>query len=57
MQILPLKQDVGNYGKDGETDALLNDLQLHKIERSAIALKSHTVGRHLAAILEEGYAP
>ena len=57
MQILPLKQDVGNYGKDGETDALLNDLQLHKIERTAIALKSHTVGWHLAAILEECYAP
>ena len=57
MQILPLKQDVGNHGKDGETDALLNDLQLHKIEWAAIAIKSHTVGWHLAAILEECYTP
>ena len=57
MQILTLKEDVGDDGEDTETDALLDDLELNEIERTAIALESHTVGRHLTAILEEGYAP
>ena len=57
MQILTLKEDVGDDGEDTETDALLYDLELNEIERTAIAIESHTVGRHLTAILKEGYAP
>ena len=57
MQILPLKQDIRYYGKHTETDALLDDLELNKIKRTAIAFESHTVGRHLTAILKERYAP
>ena len=57
MQILALKEDIGDDGEDTETDALLDDLELNEIERTAIALESHTVGRHLTAILKERYAP
>ena len=57
MQILTLKEDVGDDGEDTETDALLYDLELNEIERTAIAIESHTVGRHLTAILKERYAP
>ena len=57
MQILALKEDIGDDGKYTETDALLDDLELNKIKRTAIAFESHTVGRHLTAILKERYAP
>ena len=57
MQILTLKEDIGDDGKYTETDALLDDLELNEIERTAIAIESHTVGRHLTAILKERYAP
>ena len=57
MQILALKEDIGDDGEDTETDALLDDLELNEIERTAIALESHTVGRHLTAIFKERNAP
>ena len=57
MQILALKEDIGDDGEDTETDALLDDLELNEIERTAIALESHAVGRHLTAIRKERYAP
>ena len=57
MKVLSLKKNVGDDGEDTETDALLYDLELNEIERTAIALESHTVGRHLTAILKERYAP
>ena len=57
MQLLSLKQDVGNDGKHRQADALLYHLQLHKVERSAVVYKANAVCRHLAAILEEGYRP
>ena len=57
MQILALKEDIGDDGKYTETDALLDDLELNEIERTAIALESHTVGRHLTAIFKERNAP
>ena len=57
MQILALKEDIGDDGKYTETDALLDDLELNEIERTAIAVEPQTVGRHLATILKEGDAP
>ena len=57
MKVLSLKKNVGDDGEDTETDALLDDLELNEIERTAIAIESHTVGRHLTAILKERYAP
>ena len=57
MQRLSLKQDVGYHGKDTETDALLDDLELNEIERTTIADETQSVGWHLTAILEEGDEP
>ena len=57
MQILALKEDIGDDGKYTETDALLDDLELNEIERTEIALESHSVGLHLTAILKERNAP
>ena len=57
MQMVALKHDVGNNGKDGQRDALLHNLQLYKAERSAVADEPKPVGWHLAAILEERNAP
>ena len=57
VEILSLKQNVGYHGEDTETDALLEHLQLHKVEGTAIALKPQTVGGHLTTILKKGDAP
>ena len=57
MQVLSLKHDVGDDSKDTKADTFLDNLKLHKIKWTAIAHKSHTVGRHLAAILKECYSP
>ena len=57
MQVVALKHDVGNNGKDSQRDALLHNLQLYKAERSAVADEPKSVGWHLAAILEERDAP
>ena len=57
MQMVALKHDVGNNGKDGQRDALLHDFQLYKAERSAVADEPKPVGWDLAAILKERDAP
>ena len=57
MQMVALKHDVGNNGKDGQRDALLHNLQLYKAERSAVTDEPKPVGWYLAAILEERNAP
>ena len=57
MQILALKEDIGDDGKYTETDALLDDLELNEIERTTIADETQSVGWHLTAILEEGDEP
>jgi len=57
MERLPLKEDVGHDGEDDERDALLDDLELHEAEGTAVALEADAVGRHLAAIFKESDAP
>ena len=57
VERLSLEKNIGYDGKDHQTDALLNDFQLHQRERSAVVLKTNTIGWHLAAILEKGYSP
>ena len=57
MQVVALKHDVGDDGKDCQRNALLNDFQLDEREGTAVADESHAVGRYLAAILQEGNAP
>jgi len=57
VQLLVLEEEVGNYGKHYQRDALLNNLELNQIERTAVVDKTDTVGRYLAAVLEKGYYP
>ena len=57
VQMGALEQDVGNHTEDGQGDALLNDLQLNEVEGTTVLDESNTIGRNLAAILEEGYHP
>ena len=57
MEVLPLKQNVGNNGKHTQTDTFLNYLELHQIKGTAIAVESHSVGWYLTAIFQESYSP
>lgn len=57
LQSLALEHNVCNKGEHDETDALLHHLELDKRERASVALKPDTIGRHLAAVFEEGNAP
>ena len=57
VKALSLEHDVGNDGKDGQRDALLNDLQLNKREGSSVADESHAVGRYLTAVFKKCYSP
>lgn len=57
VQMGALEQDVGNHAEDGQRDTLLDDLQLNEVEGTTVLDESNTVGRNLAAILEEGYHP
>ena len=54
---LTLKEDIGDGGKDYQRHALLDNLQLYERERTAVAVESQAIGRHLKAILEEGDTP
>ena len=56
VQVCALKHDVGNDAEDGQRDTLLDDLQLDETEGATVIDKAQTVGRHLAAVLEEGNA-
>ena len=51
------ESDGGEDDEDHEGDHLLNDFELHQRERSSVALKTHSVGGHLQAVLEESDAP
>ena len=43
--------------KDQQRDHFLNHLQLHQRERSSIAFKTDSVGRHLQAVFEKRDTP
>lgn len=57
MQVLSLEHYVGHNSEHPQTDALLQNFQLHEIERPAVSTESHPVGRYLAAIFKESDAP
>jgi len=57
VEILMLEHDVGDHSKYREGNTFLNNFKLHQIERSTIPLKSHAVGRYLAAVFKKGNAP
>lgn len=47
----------GDDGEDDERYALLNHLELHQVEGTAIIDESDSVGRYLTAVFEEGDGP
>lgn len=53
-QVIPLQLQLegkhGEDGKHGEGDNLLNDLELHDIERSAVVAETDAVGRYLKTV-------
>ena len=57
MQVCTLEHDVGNDAEYGQRDALLNDLQLNKVEGTAIFYKAETISGYLTAVFEEGNHP
>ena len=57
MQRLALEEQCGEHGEDDERDDLLDDLELHQREGTAVAREADAVGRNLAGILEERDAP
>ena len=57
VELLMLENEIRQYGKHHQRDALLNNLQLNQIERSAIACKTYSVGRNLTTVFEECYRP
>ncbi len=57
FQTLALKHEMGDDGEDNQTYALLDDFELHQTEGTAVAVEAYAVGRHLAAVFEEGDSP
>ena len=57
MKLLALKEHIGNDAKHQQGDNFLYHLELHQRERTAVPVKANAVGRHLAAIVEEGNEP
>ena len=57
MQMGALEHDVGYDAENGQRDALLNDLQLDEIERTAVFDKTETIGGNLATVFEESDTP
>ena len=57
VQSLSLEEDIGDDGKDDKRYALLNHLELHQVEGTAIIDESNSVGRYLTAIFEESDGP
>lgn len=57
MKLLALEHHACNNGEDSERDNLLNDLELHECEWSAVSNEAHLVGWHLQHVFEKRYAP
>lgn len=56
-QLESLESPQAEYHKHYQCDYFLNDLELQNGEWTAIAFKTHTVGRHLETVFEQGYTP
>ena len=57
LESLALEHHCDDDGEYGEGDDLLDNLQLHDIERTAVAGKADAVRRDLGAIFEECQSP
>jgi len=54
---LHMKRQSAKNEKHDQRDNLLNHLELHQRERTAVTLKTNTVGGYLQAVFEERDAP
>ena len=54
---LHVKRQCREDNEDHEGDDLLDDLQLHKRERSAVAFETDAVRRHLQTVLKKSDSP
>ena len=57
MEGFTTEQNSGKDAENHQSDALLNDLELHQREWTSILLKTHAIGWHLKTVFEEGDAP
>ena len=57
VQCLTAEEYGGEDGEDNERDNLLHHLELHQSEGTSVVDKSDAVGRDLARVLGQGYAP
>ena len=57
MECFALEHAHSNNGENGQRNNFLNNFQLEKRKRSAIANKADSVARHLKAIFKESQAP
>ena len=57
FQTFALEHEVCYDGKYYQTDALLNDFELHEAVWTTVAIEAYTVGWHLATVFKEGYCP
>ena len=54
---ISIEQEGEDDREDGQGDHLLDDLELHQVERTAVAVEADAVRRDGEAVLEEGDAP
>ena len=54
---LPLEKEGDDDRKDGQGNDLLDDLELHQVERTAVPLEADAVRRDGEAVLEESNPP
>ena len=57
MELLMLEDKVSDDSEHHKGDTLLDNLQLHEVEGTAIIDKTQTVGGYLTAIFEESDHP
>ena len=57
LEGLSLEHYSYHDSKDRKGDHLLDDLQLHEVERTAVFYIADSVCRHLCAVFEEGHSP
>ena len=57
MQRLSVEIDRDKHGEYRQRDDFLNHLQLHDVERTAVAVKADAVGGNLAAVFGQCQQP
>ena len=57
LQCLSLEHYSDHQGEHGKGNHLLDDLELHEVERTAVAVEADAVGRYLSYVFKECYAP